>query len=290
MASGRERLRLRPLRLAVSLVALVASDPTRAAETEASSGAKFSTQAAAIFQSRCTACHTYGKGIKIGPDLKGVTERRARAWLVQFMRASSAMIASGDPIAVALFSEFKQQRMPDWTELSEKHIGDILDYLAAGGPDMKPQDERPAESATTAEVELGRKLFDGAVRFTHGGQPCSSCHTARGSTWPMGGSLGPDVSAAYLAYQDKALTSFLRQPCFRRGSDVGGNHLTPSESFAVKAFLRHSALRRATPPASVSTPAVALAGDQGEPVAAAPVPASAVKPTEGTHGGSGDGR
>ncbi len=155
------------------------------------------------------------------------------------------MIASGDPIAVALFSEFKQQRMPDWSELSEQHIADILDYLAAGGPDLKPQDERSAETATAAEVQLGRDLFDGAVRFTRGGQPCSSCHTARGSNWPTGGSLGPDLSSAYAEYQDKALTSFLRQPCFRWDPDIAGDlHLTPRESFAVKAFLRQSALPR----------------------------------------------
>ena len=30
------------------------------------------------FTTRCTACHTFGKGVKVGPDLKGVTERRQR--------------------------------------------------------------------------------------------------------------------------------------------------------------------------------------------------------------------
>jgi cytochrome c2 len=52
-------------------------------------GAKFSPEAAATFNGRCTACHTYGKGIKVGPDLKGVTERRKRDWLLKFIHASS---------------------------------------------------------------------------------------------------------------------------------------------------------------------------------------------------------
>jgi len=45
-------------------------------------GVKFSAEAAATFNGRCTACHTYGKGIKVGPDLKGVNQRRKREWLL----------------------------------------------------------------------------------------------------------------------------------------------------------------------------------------------------------------
>src|SRR5207245_7005715 len=71
--------------------------------------AKFSAEAATIFNRRCTACHTYGKGVKVGPDLKGVTERRKRDWLVKFIYASSSSIKSGDPAATRLFAEFKQR-------------------------------------------------------------------------------------------------------------------------------------------------------------------------------------
>jgi protein SCO1/2 len=42
-------------------------------------------EAKSIFKKRCTACHTFGKGIKVGPDLKGVTERRGRTWLLGFV-------------------------------------------------------------------------------------------------------------------------------------------------------------------------------------------------------------
>ncbi len=74
---------------------------------------KFPAAAASIFNKRCTACHTFGKGIKVGPDLKGVNDRRTKDWLLKFIHASSSVIKSGDPIATALFAQFKQQRMPD---------------------------------------------------------------------------------------------------------------------------------------------------------------------------------
>lgn len=204
-------------------------------------GQKFSPEAASIFGKRCTACHTYGKGIKVGPDLKGVNDRRKRDWLLKFIHASSAVIKSGDPTATALFNEFKQQRMPDWVDLSDKQITDILDYLAIGGPDIKPLDEHDAATATSGDIERGRQLFYGQAHLRYGAQACSSCHAVQGI---RGGSLGPDLTNAYLRFQDKALTLFLRQPCFQW--DTGGSadiYLTPKESFVLKAFLRTAALQ-----------------------------------------------
>jgi cytochrome c2 len=205
-------------------------------------GPSFSPQAAATFNGRCTACHTYGKGIKVGPDLKGVTERRKRDWLLKFIHGSSGVIKSGDPTATALFAQFKQQRMPDWVDLSEKQINDILDYLAIGGPDIKPVDERDAAIATSAETENGRKLFYGEIQTKYGAQACVTCHSVRG-TGLRGGSLGPDLTVVYLRYQDPELTLFLRHRCFNfQIQTTQGGYLTARESFALKAFLRASAL------------------------------------------------
>src|SRR5438309_6242617 len=118
-------------RLAVLLIVFAGPLPAGADDDETRE-AKFSAEAATIFSRRCTACHTYGKGIKVGPDLKGVTERRKHDWLLKFIHSSFTVIKSGDPIATSLFSQFKQQRMPDWTDLSEKQINDILAYFAIG--------------------------------------------------------------------------------------------------------------------------------------------------------------
>src|SRR5436305_14212291 len=63
-----------------------------------------------VFRSRCSGCHTFGQGVKVGPDLKGVTDRRQRHWLVDFVRSSSQLIRRGDPIAVSLFRNFNRDR------------------------------------------------------------------------------------------------------------------------------------------------------------------------------------
>lgn len=36
---------------------------------------------------RCAACHAFGKGDRLGPDLQGVTTPRERAWLARFIAA-----------------------------------------------------------------------------------------------------------------------------------------------------------------------------------------------------------
>jgi mono/diheme cytochrome c family protein len=225
------RARLCAAILAMALLAL--------AERASADGA---TEAKRIFSQRCSACHTFGKGVKVGPDLKGVTERRPRAWLLQFIRSSQRMIASGDAIAAGLFKQFKPERMPDWSDLSETQIGAILDWLAAAGPEQREPDERGAETASPAEVEAGRRLFHGVTPLANGGAACGQCHSLRASG---GGSFGPDLGHAYIEYQDRAMTLFLKRPCFPRlPESAAAVFLMPAESFALKAFLRYTALAR----------------------------------------------
>jgi len=76
----------------------------------------------------CSACHTIGKGKLVGPDLKGVTERREEKWLIEFIQSSQTVIKSGDKIAVKLFEEYNKVPMPD-NPLSEDEIKELLKYI-----------------------------------------------------------------------------------------------------------------------------------------------------------------
>lgn len=198
-------------------------------------------QAKVIFRRRCTACHTFGRGVKVGPDLKGVTERRSRKWLLGFIASSSKVIQSGDPTATRLFQEFKKERMPDWPDLSPDQIEALLDYLAAAGPLQKEPDDRDATTATAREIEAGRLLFHGLTRLNYGGAACNTCHAIRDQE-SAGGSLGPDLSTVYFKFGDRALADFLRRPCFAREPESSASrYLTPQESFDLKAYLAKAA-------------------------------------------------
>jgi cytochrome c2 len=195
-----------------------------------------------VFSKKCSSCHTYGKGDRVGPDLKGVTSRRSREWLTAWIRSPQRMIDAGDSIAKALAEKFKQERMPD-QDYSPSEIAAIIDYLAAGGPASNELSRpRHAETATPADVALGRALFFGTVTPKSGSAPCGSCHVVREqSDAALSASLGGDLTHVYSRYQDAALSMALQRPCFPREFAVdGAAPLTSHEAFAVKAFLRQA--------------------------------------------------
>lgn len=192
------------------------------------------------FARKCSSCHTFGHGVLVGPDLKGATDRHNRAWLTAWVTSSESLIASGDPAATELFARFKSQRMPD-QGLTPAEIGALLDYLAAAGPEADARRRsRHADSATAAEIDMGRALFVGDRATASGGAPCFSCHRLRPAI-AAGGTLGPDLSGVYARYQDRALAMLLMRGCFpRRHASMQPTVLTDDESFALRAFLRRA--------------------------------------------------
>ena len=81
-----------------------------------------------IFQEKCVACHTVGGGPLVGPDLNGVTAKRPREWLAQWIAAPDAMLAKKDPVATELLSQWRNVPMPN-QGLSASDVTAILAYL-----------------------------------------------------------------------------------------------------------------------------------------------------------------
>jgi protein SCO1/2 len=82
-----------------------------------------------LFVSKCSACHTLGKGDRLGPDLAGVTDRRERAWLARYISAPDEVLGEGDPVATALYNKYKKIGMPN-LRLGSSDVADLISYLA----------------------------------------------------------------------------------------------------------------------------------------------------------------
>ncbi len=82
---------------------------------------------AALFKSKgCNACHTVGKGKLVGPDLKGVTERRKPGWIIAMITNPDSMLKY-DPIAKQLL---KKYGVPMTNQnVSKEEAKAILEYL-----------------------------------------------------------------------------------------------------------------------------------------------------------------
>lgn len=198
-----------------------------------------------IFQSKCSACHTIGKGKSVGPDLKGITTTEDPTWLKNWVSSPSAMVKSGDAKAARLVKQYPLQ-MPD-LGLAPGDVDAVLAYIAqqsgsakanANGPLAPVAKLPPGDSAN------GREYFVGGLRFKNGGPPCMSCHSISGIGALGGGTLGPDLTNAYQKYGgDAGLASFLTNVPTPTMSAVWSREpLQPQEIADLTAFVKEGAV------------------------------------------------
>ncbi|WP_341652833.1 c-type cytochrome [Blattabacterium cuenoti] len=83
-----------------------------------------------LFKKNCTACHSIDLEKKmIGPALHGVTEKRNRKWLHQWIKNNKSLRESGDQDALEIYKEYGNIEMNPFPQLSEKQIDDILSFI-----------------------------------------------------------------------------------------------------------------------------------------------------------------
>lgn len=169
-----------------------------------------------FFALNCQSCHTIGGGRLVGPDLKGVLERRDRAWLTTYVLDPKAVIDSGDAYAQDLLQAARGVIMPTLPTMTRDLAGKLLDVIEVESGLEKSRfagltvSDRPL---TAADVERGRELFRGARPFASGAPACFSCHTQSDAGGLGGGRLGPDLTAVYSRLEGrKALAAWLSSP------------------------------------------------------------------------------
>ncbi|MDP2936336.1 MAG: cytochrome c [Dehalococcoidia bacterium] len=192
-----------------------------------------------LFEQRCVACHTIGGGKLVGPDLKGVTARRDRAWLVRFISAPDQVLAQKDPIATQLLQEYGNVPMPN-LGLTNEQVTAIITYLGgtAGGA-AAPAGQAAAQPMGAGDPVIGKDLFIGSIRFQNGGPPCMACHSIAGIGALGGGALGPDLTGAFGKFGDTGINSVLATLPFPTMNPIFGKALlTADEQASLKAFFQ----------------------------------------------------
>jgi len=192
-----------------------------------------------LFQTRCAVCHTVGGGRLVGPDLKGVDERRSEEWIIAFVQHSQQMVAAGDPDAVAIFQEYSQIMMPD-QPLYDQEIRGIIEYIRTAEPTGDVQVAAPGE-ATEEQILLGQQLFQGRTRFANGGPTCNACHEVTHEAVLAGGVLARDLTAVHSRLGASGVRAILGNPPFpvmqRAYQD---KPLTDEEVIALAGFLQRA--------------------------------------------------
>jgi mono/diheme cytochrome c family protein len=193
---------------------------------------------ATLFSDNCAPCHTIGEAGGVGPDLRDVSKRRDRAWLLAFVL---------DPASID-----KAATMPASQDLSREAITAILNYIDSRS--AAPAAPVPSETPlvfTAGDVARGEALFQGRERLGNGGPSCLSCHDV-GLGRFGGGKLGPDLTRLAVRLKGpKGTAAWLSSPptgVMRSLFDK--SPLTASEVHALTAFF----VDRSRPDAAVMPP------------------------------------
>ena len=81
-----------------------------------------------LFKQNCTSCHLISNVRLIGPGLEGVTDKYEKEWLIEWIRNSQALIASGDERAIKIFEEYNKSVMTSF-DFSDEEFVALLEYL-----------------------------------------------------------------------------------------------------------------------------------------------------------------
>ena len=201
------------------------------------------------FRQSCASCHTIGGGRLVGPDLKDVSKRQRREWLVNWIADPMGVLNAGDPYAQRLKDEARGAVMTQAPGMTAKRAAALLDLIDA---ESKLEKSRFASTGlserafTPADVAAGREIFLGARRLAGGGPACFNCHSAGNEGGLGGGRLGPDLSDAFARLGGrKALGAwFLNPPTERMKPLFAQRPLVPdTEILQVLAFLKDTSDR-----------------------------------------------
>ena len=198
--------------------------------------------AAEFFGQNCAGCHTIGAGSLTGPDLKNVTGRKDRDWLISYLQNPKAAFDSGDEYALHLLAEARGVVMPKPFGMNREKAESILEMIEAESKLEKSQFTGPPVSDAPfkpGNAERGRELFIGKELLANGGPSCVTCHTAYGLGPQEGGKLGPELTKAYERLGGRAsLTARLWAPATPTMLPVYKNHpLELDEVMCLVAYL-----------------------------------------------------
>jgi cytochrome c551/c552 len=104
---------------------------------------------------QCKACHNIDGAKLIGPNLKGISEKRDEAWLIKFIQNSQEMIQNGDELAVQVYNENNKIPMPS-QDFTDEEVRGLLLYIEGGG--VLPESEAVAQAAVDTEEQQANKL------------------------------------------------------------------------------------------------------------------------------------
>jgi mono/diheme cytochrome c family protein len=192
-----------------------------------------------IFKTTCAACHSIGKGRLVGPDLANMDQRLTEEWIINFVHSSQSVIKSGDKYADSLFKAYNQVPMPDQPNLTDSEIREVIAYVKLNSATATASGNM--EPALTGDVQRGKDLFVGNIRFTNKGATCNSCHNVNMDGLMSGGALAKDLTNSVTRLTVAGVQGVIAgMPFPQMKQSYESMPLTDGEIADLTAFLKHA--------------------------------------------------
>jgi len=97
------------------------------------------------FKMNCASCHKMDAKL-IGPPLMDVVSNQGEEWAKKWISNNETLRKSGDTHANAIYAEYNNMVMPNYSYLSDEELTDLVGYLA----DWKSEQNKVSAEATPA--------------------------------------------------------------------------------------------------------------------------------------------
>lgn len=195
--------------------------------------------AARAYVSRCTGCHTIGKGVLTGPDLsKAITWPPADlSTAILRMQEKTGPIPPDDVDALITF--LKDEKRDARIAAEEQRLAALF-----------------AVELDPPSAEIGHALFTGAEPLQNNGTACVACHPFSETG---GGNLGPDLTGIVARLGHQGLLSATEKPAFKVMAPLYLAHpITRQEALHLTRFFEEMDRGVVTRPKAPWVPSVLL--------------------------------
>lgn len=175
--------------------------------------------AARLYVSRCTGCHTIGRGMLTGPDLSAsIAWREADLEIAILRMVEKAGALSNDDVS-GLIGFLKDPAVKDRIAAEEARIA-----------------QQFAATLEPPDAAVGERLFRGERLLTNGGMACLACHRIGDVD---GGTLGLDLTGVFGRMGETGLVSALEKaPFLVMGPVYRDKPLTRQEALHVARWIQ----------------------------------------------------
>jgi mono/diheme cytochrome c family protein len=130
---------------------------------------------------------------------------------------------------------------------------DLIAFLKRESEAKPAETAVPTASPSPKEIAAGEGLFSGGIPMRNGGPACITCHTAAGTPFPYGGTMGPDLTKEYSKLGPQGIAIALKTLYFPAMNPLFKHRpLTANERKQLAAFFQ-SIDQRPPPPSPTVT-------------------------------------